>query len=366
MKIMTIVGARPQFIKASPLSKILRESGSIEELLVHTGQHYDHEMSKIFFDELGIPQPEVNLGVGSGSHAVQTAAMLCGLEEIMQKYLPNWVLIYGDTNSTLAGVLAAAKLNIPVAHVESGLRSFNKRMPEEINRIVADSLSELLFAPTEAAFINLKNEGISEERIHFVGDVMYDAAIYYAKQAEQKSKILQNLGLYSGKYILATIHRAENTDNSMHLETIVNSLCQIALEYPVVLPLHPRTKVFLQKSGILEKLEKSTKLIEPVGYLDMIKLEKNAMLIATDSGGVQKEAFFYRIPCVTLRYETEWLELLELGWNRLCPPLSVKSVVDGIISAIGTKGDESTPYGKGDAAQYIVRVLKSYGHSRKN
>lgn len=360
MRFMTIVGARPQFIKASPVTRLLRKK-NVEEILIHTGQHYNHEMSEIFFDELEIPRPDINLNVGSGTHAVQTAAMLCGLEEAMQKYSPDFVIIYGDTNSTLAGTLAAAKLHIPVAHVESGLRSFNKLMPEEINRIVSDTLSDLLFAPTETAVMNLRNEGISLDRIYMVGDVMYDAANFYAEKAKNKSKILRLLSIEPGKYILATIHRAENTDKLKNLQIIFESLLQISSDYPIIIPLHPRTKLALVKCGILEKIQNSIHLhlIDPVGYLDMIQLEKNAMLIATDSGGVQKEAFFYRIPCVTLRSETEWIELLELSWNRLCPVVSIETIVNEITSAIGKPGKEGNPYGQGDAAEKIVDILIS-------
>lgn len=359
MKILTVVGARPQFIKASPVSRALRTAGH-EELLVHTGQHYDLEMSQVFFDELEIPEPDVNLGIGSGTHAEQTAGMLCGLDHTIQKYKPDWVLIYGDTNSTLAGALAAAKLHTPVAHVEAGLRSFNRRMPEEINRLVADTVSNLLLVPTQTALLNLQKEGVAAERIQVVGDVMYDAALLHGKRADQKSHIVEKIGLRSGAYILATVHRAENTDNSKRLSAIVAALCQVSFDLPVVWPLHPRTRAALGKNALFEQAERSIQLIEPVGYLDMVRLEKNAALVATDSGGVQKEAFFYRVPCVTLRDETEWVELVELGWNRLCPPISIKNVAEGIQSAVGTLGREGSPYGKGDAAPQIEQVLTKY------
>ncbi len=359
MRVLTVVGTRPQFIKASPVSRALQNAGH-EELLVHTGQHYDPEMSQVFFDELGIPEPDINLGVGSGSQAEQTAGMLCGLERTILEYKPDWFLIYGDTNSTIAGSLAAAKVHVPVAHVEAGLRSFNRRMPEEINRIVADVLSTLLFAPTETAFLNLQREGIAAERVKVVGDVMYDAAIQYGDKAEQHSRIVENLGLRPKEYILATVHRAENTDDPKRLSAIAMALCQVASDLPVVLPLHPRTRAALNRSALLGRVERSIRLIDPVGYLDMVQLERSAALIATDSGGVQKEAFFYRVPCVTLRDETEWVELVELRWNRLCPPTSVENVVKGIQTAVGTTGHEGNPYGKGNAAQCIVQVLTKY------
>ncbi|HBB35151.1 MAG TPA: UDP-N-acetylglucosamine 2-epimerase (non-hydrolyzing) [Cyanobacteria bacterium UBA8803] len=356
MKVLTVIGTRPQFIKASAVSRVLRERGH-KELLVHTGQHYDPEMSQIFFDELGIPEPDINLGVGSGTHAEQTAGMLISLEGTIQEYQPDWVVVYGDTNSTLAGVLVAAKLYVPVAHVEAGLRSFNRQMPEEINRIVTDAISNLLFAPTETASINLHKEGVPAERVYIVGDVMYDAALQYAAKADRHSQILDNLGLRSREYILATIHRAENTDDSRRLSSLVEALYQVASAWPIVWPIHPRTRAALNRDGLLEQAERAICLIDPVGYLDMVQLEKSAVLVATDSGGVQKEAFFYRVPCVTLRDETEWIELVELCWNRLCPPTSVENLVEGIRSAVGTIGCEGNPYGKGDAAQRIVQIL---------
>lgn len=358
MKVITILGARPQFIKAAAVSRVLRSTPEVQEVLVHTGQHYDENMSEVFFRELEIPEPDYNLGIGSGSHGAQTGRMLESIEKVLLEEKPDWVLVYGDTNSTLAGALAAIKLHIPVAHVEAGLRSFNRRMPEEFNRVLTDHASDLLFAPTETAVENLRREGIPDAKIHLVGDVMYDAAIYYAAKAERKSRILEQLNLKPKTYILATIHRAENTDVPGRLQAIFRGIAIIAQEVPVVLPLHPRTRAALTREGILEGVTGDIRVIEPVGYLDMVMLEKNARLIVTDSGGVQKEAFFYRAPCLTLRGETEWVELIELGWNRLVPPLSVEAVVSGIREALNAPaGLAGQPYGDGRSAYRIVQVL---------
>ncbi|WP_066377099.1 non-hydrolyzing UDP-N-acetylglucosamine 2-epimerase [Anabaena sp. CA = ATCC 33047] len=360
MKILTIVGARPQFIKAAAVSRRLQSHPGIQEVLVHTGQHYDENMSDVFFQELEIPAPNYHLGVGSDSHGAQTGRMLEAIEKVLLAESPDWVLVYGDTNSTLAGAIAAVKLHIPVAHVEAGLRSFNRQMPEEINRVLTDHAADLLLAPTTAAVENLRHEGITEEKIHLVGDVMYDVAIDYAVKAEQKSLILEHLGLNPQKYILATIHRAENTDDPKRLEAIFTGLAAISQNIPVVLPLHPRTRAALSRAGLWEKASQSLQLIEPVGYLDMVMLEKNAQLIATDSGGVQKEAFFYRVPCVTLRAETEWIELVQLGWNRLLPPLNSSDVANGISDALlNVSGREVSEnlYGGGLATAKILQLL---------
>jgi len=362
MKIITIVGARPQFIKATAVSRVLKSAEGVNEILVHTGQHYDANMSDVFFEELEIPRPDYNLGIGSGMHGEQTGKMLEAIEKVLLEEKPDWVLVYGDTNSTLAGALAAVKLHIPVAHVEAGLRSFNRRMPEEINRVLTDHASDLLFAPTKTAVMNLRNEGIPEERIKLVGDVMYDAALFYGKKAERQSQILNKLGLKPKEYILATVHRAENTDDPVRLRVIFDALCEIAGEIKVVLPLHPRTREALIKSGMYDKVASSICLTEPVGYLDMVMLEKNARLIATDSGGVQKEAFFYRVPCVTLREETEWVELVELGWNLVVPPLSVGEMADAVMLRLGYfKGAEENPYGDGHSAVKIASYLINTG-----
>lgn len=356
MKIVTVVGARPQFVKAGPVSRALQEHG-ITEWMIHTGQHYDHSLSQVFFDELGMTPPRVNLGVGSGSHAEQTASILVGMERAIIELDPDWVLVYGDTNSTLAGALAAAKLHVPVAHVEAGLRSGNRRMPEEINRVVTDTISSLLFAPTEASRHNLIQEGISSDIVHLVGDVMYDAALLHSARADQQSRILQTLGIARGDFILVTVHRAENTDDDVRLSTIVNSLLCIARERQVVWPIHPRTRAALLRAGLLARTEERLRLIDPVGYLDMVMLEKAACVIATDSGGVQKEAFFHRVPCVTLREETEWVETVEMGWNRLAPPTDAGSVADAIRDAIGVAGSSGDPYGGGCSAARIAAIL---------
>ena len=367
MKVVTIVGARPQFIKAAAVSRVLRAGPGIEEVLVHTGQHYDKNMSDVFFEELEIPQPDHNLGVGSGSHAVQTGRMLEAVERVLMDLCcgqeaarPDWLLVYGDTNSTLAGALAAAKLHVPVAHVEAGLRSFNRRMPEEINRVLTDHVSDLLFAPTRLAVENLRKEGIPESRVHLVGDVMYDTVRYYGARAKASSRVLKRLGLSPKGYILATVHRAENTDETNRLKAIVSGLSRAVFmkKLPVVFPLHPRTRHFLERHSLLEDARRALRLVEPLAYLDMVMLEQNARLIVTDSGGVQKEAFFHQVPCVTLREETEWVELIELGWNRLVPPESAASVAEGIGRALNVRGKAATPYGDGKAAERIAAILQ--------
>lgn len=358
MTILTIVGARPQFIKASAVSRVIAGAEGIEEILVHTGQHYDASLSDIFFEELGIPHPAYHLGVGSGPHGAQTGEMLAKIEEVLVETRPDWVLVYGDTNSTLAGALAAAKLHIPVAHVEAGLRSFNRRMPEEVNRVLTDHTSDLLFTPTETADQHLAAEGILDDRVQRVGDVMFDVARYFGAEAERESTVLERLGLTSGGYALATVHRAENTDVPERLEVIFESLSRLHHDCPVVLPLHPRTRAALVRSGALERAGGQVHLVEPVGYLDMVKLERHASLVVTDSGGVQKEAYFAGVPCVTLRDETEWTELVDLGWNRLAPPTDVGSVSARIREGLAAEpGADAAPYGSGDSAERIVRVL---------
>jgi UDP-GlcNAc3NAcA epimerase len=312
MKIISIVGTRPQFIKCAPLSSELRKEYT--EILVHTGQHYDPEMSAIFFEGLEIPQPDYNLGVGSGSHGKQTGEILIGVENVLLKEKPDLVLVYGDTNSTLAGALAAAKLHIPVAHVEAGLRSFDRTMPEEINRIVTDHISDLLFCPTKTAVKNLANEGITN-CVHHVGDVMADALAFNREIAQKKSRILETLVLAEKEYCVLTVHRASNTDNRQNLTSIILAVGEAGV--PVVFPVHPRTRKYLQEYGLLDTMPGNILFIEPVGYLDMIRLMAGARKILTDSGGMQKEAYMLGVPCITLRENTEWVETVEAGWNVL-------------------------------------------------
>jgi len=311
MKVATIVGARPQFIKAAPVSRELRQQHT--EVLIHTGQHYDDTMSAIFFRELEIPTPDYNLGVGSGAHGQQTGAMLARIEEVLLAEQPDWMLVYGDTNSTLAGALAAAKLHIPVAHIEAGLRSFNRRMPEEINRVLTDHVSTLLFCPTQTAVDNLAAEGITQGA-HLVGDVMHEALLWAAERARAQSIILEQLGLGEKGYLLATVHRAENTDDPARLRAILDAFA--ALDEPIVFPIHPRTQARIEALNLKSKIE-NLKSIPPVGYLDMVQLEQSARMILTDSGGIQKEAYWLGVPCVTLRDETEWVETVQTGWNVL-------------------------------------------------
>jgi len=357
MRILTVVGARPQFIKAAPVSRALAVLG-IGEYLLHTGQHYDRTMSGVFFDELGLRPPDLNLEVGSGSHAEQTAAMLIGIERALNEQKPDWVLVYGDTNSTLAGALAASKLQIAVAHVEAGLRSFNRRMPEEINRIMADAVSDLLFVPTDTARQNLRLEGQPDDRIVWTGDVMYDVALAFGEIARARSRILDTLALQKQNYVLATVHRAENTDDPVRLGAIIGGLALVGRELPVVLPLHPRTRKAIAHSGVDMS---GIQITDPLGFLDMVRLEQEAAVIATDSGGVQKEAFFHRVPCVTLRDETEWVETVTLGWNRVCPPVSPAQTAGVILGARKTRGVEGNPYGDGAAARKIAEALRAWG-----
>ena len=333
----------------------------MREILVHTGQHYDRNMSDVFFDELEIPRPDSHLGIGSGSHGTQTGRMLEAIERTVEKHRPDWVLVYGDTNSTLAGALAAAKLKVPVAHVEAGLRSFNRAMPEEINRVLTDHVSELLFAPTGTAVENLRREGIERRQIARVGDVMYDAALYYGGKAARESAILERLALKPEAYILATIHRAENTDDAKRLNAIFGALDKLSREVAVVVPIHPRTRKALGQLGW--RAGRGVRLIDPVGYLDMVMLERHARVIATDSGGVQKEAYFYRVPCATLRAETEWVELVKAGWNTLVPPTSSDRMyrqLKRILQNFQPPRGRRRLYGDGHAAEAIIRRLQSH------
>ena len=330
LKILTVIGARPQIIKSAALSRAIRNkfAKELREVIVHTGQHYDQNMSEVFFEELGIPRPHYNLAVGSGRHGIQTARMIEGIEDLILSEKPEYVVLYGDTNSTLAGGVAASKLSVPVVHIEAGLRSFNRKMPEEINRIVCDHLSTLLFSPTATGFNNLVNEGFNTHTkppytpdnpsIFHCGDIMYDNSLYFSELAAEKSNILSDLNLNSSDYVLATLHRDHNTDNQANFSSIIDSFIQISKNTQLVLPLHPRTKKVLlsnvNKSLYQKvKLNSNLKIIGPVSFLDMIQLEQNARLIMTDSGGVQKEAYFFNKPCIILRPETEWVEVLETG-----------------------------------------------------
>ncbi len=330
MKLVTVIGARPQIIKAAALSRAIRNhyADQIREVIVHTGQHYDDNMSQVFFDELQIPRPDYNLNVGSASHGVQTARMTEGIEDILIKERPDFIVLYGDTNSTLAGAIAAAKIHVPIVHIEAGLRSFNKAMPEEINRIVCDHCSTLLFTPTKAGLENLKHEGfpmgnerpytIDNPKVYHCGDIMYDNSLHFADIAEAKTNIIKRLELVDKPYILATIHRDTNTDRPERLGAIFKAMLQLAEESPIVLPLHPRTAKLL-KTNLDENLQKqiyssqNIKLIPPVSFLEMIALERHSQLVMTDSGGVQKEAYFFKKPCIILRPETEWVEIVQTG-----------------------------------------------------
>ena len=359
MKIVTVLGARPQFIKASVVSHLIAKIVGLHEVLVHTGQHFDSNMSDIFFAELGINKPNYLLDIHGGNHGAMTGRMLTEVEKVLIVEKPDIVLVYGDTNSTLAGALAAAKLHIPVAHVEAGLRSFNMAMPEEINRVLTDHISTWLFTPTNAAVQNLVREGCRPEQIIQTGDVMFDVASHYGNRVGFDTGIMASMGLMQKSYVLATIHRAENTDDPLKLASISDALRIISKKIPVVWPLHPRTRGVLKNAGLYKNLAKCVQLIEPVGYLDMVQLEKFSALIATDSGGVQKEAFFYKVPCVTLREETEWVELIDSKWNRLASPSDSSKIANTILEALGSKGADVNPYGEGDAAVKIVQSLCS-------
>jgi UDP-N-acetylglucosamine 2-epimerase len=353
VKIVTIVGARPQFIKAAAVSRVLRQRH--REILVHTGQHYDYEMSGIFFDGLELPSPDINLGVGSGSHAAQTGAMLKGTEDVLVAERPDFLLIYGDTNSTLAGALAASKLSVRVAHIEAGLRSFNRRMPEEINRVVADHLSDLLLCPSSTAVQNLAMEGITRN-VQLVGDVMLDI-LNWAKQRlnEKPPRILDRLGLTKQGYLLVTLHRSENTDDVARLSQILSGLNSTS--EPIVFPAHPRTRKAMAESGTRCRVGDHVRLIDPVGYLEMVALASSARMILTDSGGLQKEAYWLGVPCLTMRDETEWVETVNAGWNML-----VGCDSDRIVEAVRTfapNGSRRALYGDGSAASKCVDLLGS-------
>lgn len=350
-RILTVVGARPQFIKASVVSKAIQTTAGIDEVVLHTGQHFDTNMSDIFFNQLDIPKPDVQLDINGGRHGEMTGRMLVEIEEALIKFRPDRLLVYGDTNSTLAGALAAAKLHIPVAHIEAGLRSFNMAMPEEVNRILTDQVSDLLFCPTQAAKLNLEQEGFGKKSVKVleVGDVMQDAAIMFSK----KSKRPKHMKI-PAKFILTTLHRAENTDSPERLKNIVFALNEIhKTQIPILMPIHPRTKKLISRLG----LDLKVNLIDPVGYLEMVWLMNNCELIMTDSGGVQKEAFFFRKPCVTMRDETEWVELVSNGANKLVGACKEK-IISGVLNSLGKEiVDNEMLFGGGEASKKIVDEL---------
>lgn len=354
MKVLSVVGARPQFVKAAAVSPVLREHH--DEVLVHTGQHYDEALSDVFFEELGIPHPDYNLGIGSDSHGEQTAAMMSALEPVVLEENPDVVLVYGDTNSTLAAAIVTSKLDPDLAHVEAGLRSGDLDTPEEVNRILTDRVSDLLFAPTKGAVETLHSEGI-ERGVHFTGDVMYDTLLRIRSGVRETSTILEDLDIADaeGEYVLATLHRQRNTDNPERLKTIFDGFA--AIDRPIVLPAHPRTTAALREHGLEAEAEAAVELVDPVGYLDFIRLLDGAWRVATDSGGVQKEAFFLDTPCVTLREETEWTETVASGWNELvgADPAQIQRA----LTRDWTPGDKPAPYGDGNAAEKIVHLLES-------
>jgi UDP-GlcNAc3NAcA epimerase len=358
MKMLTVLGARPQFVKGAVLSRELVSCDhGISETIVHTGQHYDSRMSDIFFNELGIPKPKYNLDINGGSHGAMTGRMMESLESVVLEEKPDLLLVYGDTNSTLAGALVAAKCHIPIAHVEAGLRSFNMNMPEEVNRIITDRLSRFLFCPTEQAVLNLEAEAV-RHGVHNVGDIMYDAALLFGNELTTDDRLLSSLGLVSKNYVLVTCHRQENTDDFESLKGIFDALNHIANSSLVVFPIHPRTNLIAKKAGLLTNLSSKVKLIEPVSYMDMVSLLKNAEVLITDSGGVQKEAFFYRVPCITMREETEWVETVEIGANSLVGASKERIIAsfDEILKGIECDFDQK-PYGDGRSAKYIAEYV---------
>lgn len=379
IKIVTIIGARPQIIKAAALSRAIKNlfSTQIQEIIVHTGQHYDANMSQVFFDELGIPAPDYNLNVGSGSHGKQTAIMLTGIEEILIKEKPNAIVLYGDTNSTLAGGIAASKIHVPVIHIEAGLRSFSKAMPEEINRIMCDHVSTFLFSPTKTGYDNLIREGFNKDalapytadnpKIYHCGDVMYDNSLYFSDISEEKTDVISKLKLQKNKFILATIHRNNNTDEPERLNALFKSLNDISLKHSldVVLPLHPRTAKLLPlnlKKELFESISVNPhfKIIEPASFLEMLALEKNCQLVMTDSGGVQKEAFYFEKPCVILRPETEWVELVECGAAIVADAdeMKIKAAFDSLTHKLDLRFPKL--YGDGKASEFICKELIKY------
>lgn len=374
MKIVTVIGARPQIIKAAALSRAIKEhfKKEVNEIIVHTGQHYDDNMSQVFFDELGIPQPDYNLGVGSASHGVQTARMIEGIEEILLKEKPDYLVLYGDTNSTLAGAIAASKIHVPIVHIEAGLRSFNKSMPEEINRICCDHCSTLLFSPTATGFKNLIKEGFNPDNkrrftidnpgIYHCGDVMYDNSKYFANIADTKSQILDKEGLRGTGYMLCTIHRDNNTDQPERLNAIFKALLKISEFKRVVLPLHPRTSKLLNtnlENDLYDKItnNKNIKILPPASFLDMIVLERHAQMVVTDSGGVQKEAFFFQKPCLILRSETEWKEIVECG-AAVITDADENKIIDSFNDFVENPPHKFPEiFGDGKAAEFICKEM---------
>ena len=359
--IYTILGARPQFIKAAPLSKEINSKYNdiFKEEIIHTGQHFDENMSGKFFEELQIKQPRYLLNINKGTHGANTGRMIEGIEEILIKKKPNAVIVYGDTNSTLAGALAASKLNIPIFHIESGLRSFNRKQPEEQNRVLTDHLSELCFAPTNQSVLNLLNESINKDRIIKTGDIMADSMRIFEEKANERNFLLKKFNIENQNFILLTLHRQENVDYKEILYSILKGLSNIKL--PVIFPLHPRTKEKINKFG-LNYLLKNFIILEPLGFIDMMFLEKNASLIVTDSGGIQKEAYFQKTPCITLRKETEWVELIEHGWNKLTNPNNSKEIENSINYALNNnlKRKNINLYGQGYASKEILESIMKF------
>ncbi len=365
MKLCIVVGARPNFIKAAPIitaiKKYQKKYPELTFFLIHTGQHYDENMSEVFFKEMGIPMPDFHLKIGSGAHGKQTGEMIGQIEEILIAEKPAMLISIGDTNSTLAGALAAVKLHIPVAHVEAGLRLFNKHIPEEVNRLLTDHVSDLLFVPTKLAKDNLLKEGMKSATVCLYGDIMYDATLQFNKVADKTSKIIERLGLTSKNFILATVHRAENTAGIEQTTRILDAFVQIGKDLQLVMPMHPRTRHLLKENNLFDHYAAGITIIDPIGYLDMLVLEKHARLIVTDSGGVQKEAFFQDTPCVTLFENSPWQELIDLGWITVVPPKSTEAIVKGVKKALkNKKGGTGSPYGDGDCGELMIKKIISY------